>query len=134
MGYGISKTVTLSFEQTIEKVTEELKKEGFFVGAHFLPLLPKLTDTEESLQTYVQATKKYGLDYILAGSLTLFGNKEADSKTLVLKIIERYYPNLFTDYKKQFSRQDYVTQKYQKHLDSVIKKICSEAGVKYGIG
>ena len=31
MGYGISKTVTLSFEQAIEKVTEELKKEGFGV-------------------------------------------------------------------------------------------------------
>lgn len=31
MNYGISKTVSLSFEQTIEKVTEELKKEGFGV-------------------------------------------------------------------------------------------------------
>ena len=29
MEYGFSKTVDLSFEQTIEKVTEELKKEGF---------------------------------------------------------------------------------------------------------
>ncbi len=31
MQYGFSKTVDLSFEQTIEKVTEELKKEGFGV-------------------------------------------------------------------------------------------------------
>jgi len=31
MSYGISKIVTLSFEQAIEKVTEELKKEGFGV-------------------------------------------------------------------------------------------------------
>lgn len=31
MEYGFSKTVDLSFEQTIEKVTEELKKEGFGV-------------------------------------------------------------------------------------------------------
>ncbi len=29
MTYGFSKTVTYSFEQAIEKVTEELKKEGF---------------------------------------------------------------------------------------------------------
>ncbi len=29
MEYGFSKSVDLSFEQTIEKVTEELKKEGF---------------------------------------------------------------------------------------------------------
>ncbi len=31
MQYGFSKTVDLSFEQTIEKVTEELKQEGFGV-------------------------------------------------------------------------------------------------------
>ncbi len=31
MKYGFSKTVDLPFEQTIEKVTEELKKEGFGV-------------------------------------------------------------------------------------------------------
>jgi len=31
MEYGISKSVNLSYEQAIEKVTEELKKEGFGV-------------------------------------------------------------------------------------------------------
>ncbi len=31
MNYGISKRVSLSYEQAIEKVTEELKKEGFGV-------------------------------------------------------------------------------------------------------
>ena len=31
MNYGFSKTVDLTFEETINKVTEELKKEGFGV-------------------------------------------------------------------------------------------------------
>ena len=31
MNYGFSKTTTLSYEQAIEKVTDELKKEGFGV-------------------------------------------------------------------------------------------------------
>lgn len=31
MKYGFSKTTTLSFEEAVEKVTEELKKEGFGV-------------------------------------------------------------------------------------------------------
>jgi uncharacterized protein (DUF302 family) len=31
MNYGITKTITLTYEEAIEKVTEELKKEGFGV-------------------------------------------------------------------------------------------------------
>ncbi|OGU26895.1 MAG: ABC transporter ATP-binding protein [Ignavibacteria bacterium GWA2_54_16] len=31
MNYGISKTISLPFESAVEKVTEELKKEGFGV-------------------------------------------------------------------------------------------------------
>ena len=31
MGYGFSRTVNLSYDQAVEKVTEELKKEGFGV-------------------------------------------------------------------------------------------------------
>jgi len=31
MNYGFSKTVDMSYEQAIEKVTAELKKEGFGV-------------------------------------------------------------------------------------------------------
>jgi uncharacterized protein (DUF302 family) len=31
MNYGITKTIELSYEEAIEKVTEELKKEGFGV-------------------------------------------------------------------------------------------------------
>ena len=31
MSYGFSKTISLTYEQAIEKVTEELKKEGFGV-------------------------------------------------------------------------------------------------------
>ena len=31
MNYGFSKTLDMPFEQAIEKVTEELKKEGFGV-------------------------------------------------------------------------------------------------------
>ncbi|MFA5834708.1 MAG: radical SAM protein [Bacteroidota bacterium] len=115
------------------EMLRKLKQDGFYVGAHFLPLLPKLTDTKESLQTYVGTTKEYGLDYLLVGSVTLFGNKEADSKTLVLKIIERYYPDVYTDYQKQFSRQDYVTQKYQLNLEKIMKELCCKSGLKYGI-
>ncbi len=52
MHYGFSKTVDLSFEQTIEKVTEELKKEGFGVLTTI--------DVKETLKNKIDADfKKY---------------------------------------------------------------------------
>ena len=50
MHYGFSKTVDLSFEDTINKVTEELKKEGFgILGACNPPLAHKSLQAEEEI-------------------------------------------------------------------------------------
>jgi len=49
MSYGFSKTLNLSYEKAIEKVTEELKKEGFGVLTSI--------DVKETLK------KKIGVDF-----------------------------------------------------------------------
>jgi uncharacterized protein (DUF302 family) len=52
MDYGFSKTVDLSFEDTINKVTEELKKEGFGVLTTI--------DVKDTLKTKIDVDfKKY---------------------------------------------------------------------------
>ncbi|MCK9410327.1 MAG: hypothetical protein WCX28_09620 [Bacteriovoracaceae bacterium] len=86
-------------------------------------MFPKLSDTEDALREDVRTTKKYDLKYLPAGGLPLFGDNAPESKTLVLKIIERYYPYLFSDYQKQFSRSDYVMQRYQRHLNGATRRL-----------
>ena len=57
MKYGFSKTVDMSYEQAIEKVTEELKKEGFGVLTSI--------DVKDTLK------KKLGVDfkrYVILGA------------------------------------------------------------------
>ena len=54
MQYGFSKTVDMSYEQTIEKVTEELKKEGFGVLTSI--------DVKETLKQKINVDfKKYAI-------------------------------------------------------------------------
>jgi len=54
MQYGFSKTVDLPYEQTIEKVTEELKKEGFGVLTFI--------DVKETLKQKINVDfKKYAI-------------------------------------------------------------------------
>lgn len=98
-----------------------LKKEGFFTGAHFIPLLPNISDTDELLERSVRMVKENNLDYLFAGSLTLFGSENADSKTLVLTIIERYYPEQLKRYTATFAQKDYVSTNYQLVLDKKVK-------------
>ena len=59
MAYGFSKTVNLSYDQTVEKVTDELKKEGFGVLTTI--------DVKETLK------KKLNVDfkrYVILGACT----------------------------------------------------------------
>ncbi|MCY7410521.1 MAG: hypothetical protein LH473_09620 [Chitinophagales bacterium] len=65
-----------------------------------MPLLPLISDTDEKLEEVFSAVKNAGADYILPAGLTLFGNEAADSKTLYFKFLEKYYPQLITQYKK----------------------------------
>ena len=54
MNYGFSKTVDMSYEQTIEKVTSELKKEGFGVLTFI--------DVKETLKQKINVDfKKYAI-------------------------------------------------------------------------
>ncbi|NCN65612.1 MAG: hypothetical protein GW779_06615 [Candidatus Altiarchaeum hamiconexum] len=47
----------------------------------------------------VMTAKQYGADFVFIGALTLFGNGDADCKTLYYKFLEKHYPELVPKYK-----------------------------------
>jgi DNA repair photolyase len=98
--------------QRLELVSK-LKQEGFLVGVNAIPLLPFISDTESEMEKMIAAAKAYGADYILTGSLTLFGNEKTDSKTLYYKFLERHYLSLIEKYNELFGSSFYVPFKFQ---------------------
>ncbi|MBM5805280.1 MAG: radical SAM protein [Candidatus Verstraetearchaeota archaeon] len=76
----------------------ECKREGFLVGANLIPVLPFLSDSDERLEEMIKAAKGYGADFVLVGSLTLYG----EGKELFYRMLERHFPEFVPRYKSLF--------------------------------
>jgi DNA repair photolyase len=102
---------------------------GFLSGVSLMPLLPYITDTREHLEEMFSTFSHMGAKYIFPASLTLFGNDNSDSKTLVLRAVEKYYPHLLEKYIKFFSSSNSMPAYY----NNAFYKKTRELSAKYGI-
>jgi DNA repair photolyase len=115
--------------ETVKKCREE----GLFTGVCYIPVLPFLSDTEEQLDVMIRTAKEYGADYVFVGTLTLFGNRRADCKTLYFKFLERYFPELSPKYRSLYRMFFEPPKEYQKELEEKSKRLCTKYGIKHGI-
>ncbi len=109
---------------------KQCKEQGFLCGVNAIPLLPFISDTDEELEKMISAAKEYGADYILTGSLTLFGNSEKDSKQLYFRFLEKQYPHLLEKYKKMYVSVFYPSWKYQDDLKKRAGLLCEKYNIK----
>lgn len=112
------------------KLVQQLKKEGFLVGINAIPLLPFISDTEEEMEKIIMTAKEYGADYVLTGGLTLFGNGNADSKTLFYKFLERYDPALLPKYEQLYGANFYTPFAYQHELKEKAQRLCTKHKIR----
>jgi DNA repair photolyase len=115
------------------KTMQECKKAGLRVGVNCIPILPFISDSNESLEEMVKAAKAHGADYIFIGGLTLFGNQPADSKILYFKFLERKFPHLIKDYKKLYRIFFAPSKTYLAELESRAGEICNKYQLRRSI-
>lgn len=101
-------------------------KAGFHTGVSLMPLLPFISDTTEHLKLLFSTFKKANVSYVLPATLTLFGNNRADSKTLMLNAIKKYYPHLETKYLGYFKTRSEMPEYYQRAFYTKMSELCSE--------
>jgi DNA repair photolyase len=101
----------------------QLKRLGFKVGVNLMPLLPWITDQPSEIERMVNIFSKAGADFVLAGGLTLFGNGQADSRTLFLKFIERKHPELLVKYQEMYAGP-FPPYGYARNFYQVFDAIC----------
>ena len=88
-----------------------------------MPLLPYISDTTEHLNLLFQSFKNAGAHYVMPSALSLFGTERADSRGMVFRAIEKYYPHLLPKYKKWFGEQDYPPEFYQNAFSLKMKEL-----------
>jgi DNA repair photolyase len=112
------------------KTLEESVKSGFHSGVSMMPLLPYISDTTESLNAMFSSFKKTGAKYVMPATITLFGNGTSDSKTLVLRAVEKHYPHLLDKYKKFFANSHELPPYYKKAFYKKMQELSFEFGIK----
>lgn len=103
-------------------------KAGFTTGVSMMPLIPFISDTNESLHAMYAAFKKAKAHYVMPAGLSLFGEGPDSAKQLVFNAIDKHYPHLINSYRQLFSTP-YTIKQYLQQLDAATKQM----GVEYGL-
>jgi len=104
--------------------------EGFKSGVSMMPLIPYISDTSESLHHMFKTFANIKAHYILASTITLFGNERGNSKWLMLRAIEKHYPHLLEKYKKFFDHSDYMPAYYNTAFMKKVNELCLLYGIR----
>ncbi|MDL2271063.1 radical SAM protein [Methanobrevibacter sp. OttesenSCG-928-I08] len=117
---------------------KELSK-YFTVGVAFMPILPYIGDNDVELDKAISKFSQYNCQYILPGSLSLFGNNENSSRIKYYKAIENYFPEYLEDTKKLFwndrllVNKDYPSNNYQNSIYKKVAKYCNKYKIRTSI-
>ena len=108
------------------KSIEKLLELDFCTGISFMPLLPYISDTGEKLEEAFTLFSNMRVNHIFPFSITLFGTERGDSKPMVMRAIEKYYPHLLSRYHKLFDTRDEMPSYYfiafQKKMQELLHK------------
>lgn len=105
-------------------------QEGFLSGVSLMPLLPYITDTEAHLELIFEKFKSIGARYVFPATLTLMGKGPSDSKTLVFRAVEKYYPHLLEKYQQFFVDSTEMPLYYRNAFYKKTKELCALYGLK----
>ncbi len=109
------------------------KEAGFMVGAVFMPLLPYLTDTEESLDYMIGRVKNQGADFVLAAGLTLFGDGPADCRTRYYQALQEHFPEKVPETRALFGKSFAPSWKYQRELYLRVKNLSKNHKIRNSV-
>ncbi len=108
------------------KAVKELAEGGVSVGVIASPILPMITDSEESLRAVAEAAKSAGATHFAAGVLFL----QPSAYNVFLPFVERRFPELAGKYKASYRNGAYLKGAYPERMTALVKSIRSEFGFR----
>lgn len=103
------------------KAMKELSENKIFTGTIFMPILPFIYDDERNVEAVVKETKDNGGQYVLEGSLTLWGY----SKINYYRSLERYDSSLVSKYEKLYGDPKSLAE-HTMQVHQLVLKYCQK--------
>lgn len=97
---------------------------GLLSGVSLMPLLPFISDTKTHLDDMFMAFSKAQVHYILPATIGLYGQGKYDSKSLVLKAVEKHYPELYERYLGYFTHSNELPTFYKQAFKNKMDEMC----------
>ena len=99
---------------------------GLYTGVALMPLLPFISDTTKHLDYMFGCFQDTKVKYVLPATLGLYGKGKYDSKYMVLKAVEKYYPHLLERYQGYFSKSHGLPEFYKQAFKKKMKAMCNQ--------
>lgn len=111
---------------------KKLSKEGFHVGAAFMPVLPFISDSVEELTKAMDLFSKSKCNFLIPGPMTLFGNDNKSSRIKYYNCIKENFPELLEQTKDLFldEKLEYPLKSYQNRIYRKIFLLSNEFRIK----
>jgi DNA repair photolyase len=127
---SLKESVNSIFESNVSpplqrlEVIKALSENEITSGLAIIPILPYIVDDE--LKKIVKCASEYDALYVLHKSLELKG----DQRDIFLKLIDKFYPNLFSNYKQLYGQSYLPDHDYVNNIKSKLKAICKIYGLE----
>lgn len=109
------------------RAVEELNRAGIDAGVICAPVLPGITDSEESLVALVAATKEAGGKNIFANPLFL----KPCSAAVFLPFLQREFPALVEQYRERYASRAFVSETYRREIQKRMARLREKYGICY---
>ncbi|GGA53009.1 hypothetical protein GCM10011507_00080 [Edaphobacter acidisoli] len=103
-----------------------LRAAGLRVGILCCPLLPGITDSEETLDGMARRAAAHGACFFSANPLFL----KPCSRPTFLSFVREHFPTLVADYARRYSHADFVSPAYRTEIATRVARICR----RYNLG
>ncbi len=110
-------------------IIEKAVNNGICAGVAYIPVLPYISDSTDTLEEMVLEAKSHGARYVFFGALTL----EGKGKRAFFSIIEREFPELLNKYQRLYRTSFQPSREYQNRLYSIARSLCRKYNVKYSL-
>lgn len=104
------------------KALGRISKTKVLTGITYMPIIPYITDDDQSLEETIREAKSFGARYIIAGTMTMRDEQEKR----FYEMLNAHYPGLIVKYKALYKYGYSPLREYQIELYKKVNKLCKK--------